>query len=199
MVTRRLLTSFLSYIFPERQNHKTVREMTAEKLLVLYRPTTAVGFVHLFSFKEPDVRALIHEAKFYGNKKAWDLLGERLALYLKHCPEGSLLIPIPLSRARQLARGYNQAEEVARCSKYLGLNTEILYRQRHTSPQTTLQRKERLKNLTDAFAVNNIESLAGKHVIILDDVATTGATLKAAEAVLRSLSPASITCLALAH
>ena len=79
----------------------------------------------------------------------------------------------------------------------------MLVRTRHTKPQTTLARKERLTNVVNAFDIRDIEAartlLAGKHVLIIDDVTTTGATLKAAKATLLPLQPASITLLSLAH
>lgn len=205
-----LLFRLCEYVFRERDDHKIVRELSVENLKKHLCPTNHSDFVFLMPFGEPAVRAVIHEAKFQGNEKAWRLLGEILSNYLKHFPEETIIIPIPLSSARLRQRGYNQVTEVARRSGVMTssktpssslprLRTDLLYRKRDTIPQTSLTRQERLKNVTDAFGVRNQPDISGAHIIVLDDVATTGATMKAAEATLRPLHPASITLLALAH
>lgn len=203
MKLNQIFTSLLSPIFPERADHRLVNKLTTENVISLLRPTTTTDFTYLVSFQEPRVRALIHEAKFHGNEKAWQLLAVGLHSYLKDCPVNTLILPIPLSKARKRARGYNQIEEVAKRAvaglDKIELNVDLLYRQRDTAPQTTLKRAERLTNVTNAFQIRNTNHFGGRNIIILDDVATTGATLKAAEAVFRPLNPASITCLSLAH
>lgn len=149
------------------------------------------------------VRATIHEAKFHHNEKAWRMLGEVLAAYLKHYQAGTVILPIPLSSQRQRERGYNQVTEVAKRAEktlpYLALRTDILFRRQNTAPQTSLAKAERLSNVAGAFGARHQDHLSGRHFIILDDVATTGATLKAARASLAPHRPASITLLSLAH
>jgi predicted amidophosphoribosyltransferase len=112
------------------------------------------------------------------------------------------IIPIPLSPARLRARGYNQVLEILQANpldpKYTIL-TNVLVRTRNTRPQTELARSERLTNMHDVFGVVHGESIAGKHILLVDDVTTTGTTLKTAKAALLPYAPASITCLALAH
>lgn len=189
-------------IFPERSDHKLVREAKPNDLLSRLQPTDHQNFISLLNFKEPLVKAAVHEAKFHNNELAWERLGGVLSQYLKHCPAGTVLIPIPLSAKRKRSRGYNQVLEVAKrgiATTHITLNDRLLYRRRDTAPQTSLQKAERLKNVTEAFGVRDLTLLTNTHIIILDDVATTGATLKAAETTLRPLHPASITCLALAH
>jgi ComF family protein len=114
-----------------------------------------------------------------------------------HTPPGSrpdLLIPLPLHRRRLRARGYDQALELARpLARQLGLplRTDLLHRRRDTAPQSRLDAPARRKNLRGAFAVD-IAALARMpalpaHVVLIDDVMTTGATLHAAaEALLRA-------------
>lgn len=198
-----LVLKWCEYVFPERSSHLLVRQTSSEIFLELLSPTVHPDFIYLLNFKEPLVRALIHEAKFHGNAKAWSLLSLALAQYLKDLPEGSLLLPIPLSNKRQRERGYNQVFEVAKRAlsqtNQIELVQQVLFRSRNTAPQTSLSRKDRLKNLENAFQVRSPENIYNRHVIILDDVATTGATLKAAKRALSLHSPASITLLALAH
>lgn len=197
-----LILKWCEYIFPERRSHLLVRQTSPEFFLTLLSPTIGPDFTSLFNFKEPVVRAAIHEAKFYGNAKAWSLLSLALAEYLKNRPEESLLLPIPLSKKRQRQRGYNQVLEVAKRSVSdtgIELDTHTLFRARDTAPQTSLSRKDRLTNIVNAFQIHSGKNIAGRHVIILDDVATTGATLMAARQALTPHQPASITLLALAH
>lgn len=198
-----MLTTLLELIFPERKDHAMVRGMEVADLIKLVKPTQHQEFISLLPFTEPLVRALIHEAKFHHNEKAWNMLGAVLASYLKHFSKETIVIPIPLSKKRRQSRKYNQVEKIAQKAMqnidHISFHTDILSRCRDTVPQTSLKRSERLKNVTNAFAVHNSSLITDKNIIILDDVATTGATLKAAEASLRPHHPSSITCLALAH
>lgn len=190
-------------VFPERDDHALVRQASEGDVLRLLAPTDRGRFVALLPFREPLVRALVHEAKFRQNEAAWHLLAAALAQYLKHCESGSVVIPIPLSAARERQRGYNQAREIAKRAlrelPQLKLQTSALYRTRDTAPQTSLGRRERLENMSGAFAALAGGGLAGRSVIVVDDVATTGATLEAAREALLPLRPAAITLLALAH
>jgi ComF family protein len=93
-----------------------------------------------------------------------------------------LLIPVPLHPKREQQRGYNQAVLLAR---ELGnvLNVPViedaLIRTRNTVSQSHLNRQERLENVAGAFTCQSINGIAGQQVILIDDVATTGATLDA--------------------
>lgn len=94
-----------------------------------------------------------------------------------------VVVPVPLHWRRQLRRGFNQAEvlarEVARATK-LPLDLRALRRIRHVPPQVGRTRAERLANLRGAFAVGPRASVGGQRVLLIDDVCTTGATLVAA-------------------
>ena len=72
-------------------------------------------------------------------------------------------------------------------------------RVRDTRPQTELARNERISNMRKAFIIKQPQQIVGKHIVLLDDVTTTGATLHAAKAALLLHHPASVTCIALAH
>jgi len=92
-----------------------------------------------------------------------------------------LLIPVPLSKKRLRWRGFNQADILAReLSTHFGYDMNAsLRRVRHQAPQATLSEKERLDNMKNAFAWSG-ELLDGRTIILIDDVATTGATLNEA-------------------
>lgn len=199
----KLLETLCTYVFPEREDHRVVRLMTSADARRHLSPATENGIIYLMRFREPEVRALIHEAKFHHNERAWKMLGEILAEYLRHVPSDTLIMPIPLSAQRRWKRGYNQVEEVAKRAAKLRPNVVmgngILRRTRDTKAQTSLDRTKRRKNMAGAFACGQGDDWRQRHVIIIDDVYTTGSTLKAALAAVQPLKPASITLLALAH
>lgn len=198
-----LFRLIIESIFPERPDHQVVRRLSLDDLLLHLNPTEKDGIIHLLPFSEPIVRATVHEAKFQHNEKAWSLLGGVLAKYLKHYPDGTLLIPVPLSRKRQRKRKYNQVTKVAKkalaISSHIKLSERVLVRLRDTKPQTTLNRSKRLSNMEDAFGTLYVSSLKDNEVIILDDVTTTGATLRAAKMALNTSKPTSISLISLAH
>lgn len=105
-----------------------------------------------------------------------------------------LVIPMPLSRERLAERGFNQALELARplARKHqLPIDPLAAQRTRHTPPQAGLSLKERAGNVRQAFSVNR--RLDGLHVVVVDDVMTTGATLNELARVLKEAGAASVT------
>lgn len=124
----------------------------------------------------------IHRFKYSGRV----ILGPPLGRMFKHMPEGlpssaDLVMPVPLHKKRLRMRGFNQslllAKEAARIFS-ARLDYMNLRRVRHTGQQTDLTAQERKKNVSGAFAVERPEGLNGKKVVLVDDVYTTGATIK---------------------
>jgi ComF family protein len=147
---------------------------------------------------------LITRYKF-GHSPGW---AASLALLLRSTPwvepaieAADLLLPMPLSRQRLRERGFNQALELARQLAPAKTDTGLLLRVRHTPPQSSLQRSQRLLNLRGAFAVEPLRhaELHGKRVVLLDDVMTSGASLFTAAQTLRDAGAAHITGLILAR
>jgi ComF family protein len=107
------------------------------------------------------------------------------------------VVPVPLHWRRRLTRGYNQAERIARpIAALLGLPFDpVLSRSRATPPQSLLGRSHRLANLRRAFRVPRPQAIRGLHLLLIDDVATTGATLDAAAEALKKAGAAAVTAL----
>jgi ComF family protein len=128
-----------------------------------------------------------------------ELLAERAGRDAPACPD--LIIPVPLHPDRLRERGYNQAIELARplaTALDVPLRHDLLLRRRSTSPQTGLDAKARRRNLRGAFAVAP-DALLPLHVVLFDDVMTTGATLREGAQVLRRAGAARVDIWALAR
>ncbi len=96
-------------------------------------------------------------------------------------PNYDIVIPAPLHRARKRERGYNQSELLASCLAVrfkIPMLKKVLIKTVNTAPQSTLGRRERLKNLSGAFCVNNPNLIEGCKVLLVDDITTTGSTLE---------------------
>jgi ComF family protein len=199
----RFLSPILDLLFPPRDTEALVREASLSSLgSHAHARTHADGTVSLFPYKARLAQACVLEAKFQGNERAQQLLGSALAEYLQELDaEGAVLVPVPLSRERRAERGYDQCERIARYAAELAqvpLDTELLVRVRDTLPQTSLGRRERLRNLHGAFAVSRPPSPAHTY-IVFDDVRTTGSTLAAAVSALKEAGAERVTGLSLAH
>ena len=136
-------------------------------------------------------RALVHALKYQQADYVADKMGQLLYQQFAHYPElaeADLIIPVPLHPKKKRARGYNQSELLARAFSRctgLALDTLALQRTRDTVSQTKLGRQGRLENMVGAFTCSHPESVKGKIVLLIDDVATTGATLEGCAVALR--------------
>jgi ComF family protein len=112
-----------------------------------------------------------------------------------------LVLPMPLSAQRLAERGFNQALVLARALAPAKTDAGLLLKVRHTPAQTALDRKDRLDNMKGAFAVDPLRAaqLRGRHIALVDDVMTSGASLFSAAQVLRQAGAARITALVLAR
>ncbi|KOR11352.1 amidophosphoribosyltransferase [Stutzerimonas stutzeri] len=133
------------------------------------------------------VDALITRFKHQARWPYGRLLGERLAHHLEHAfadglPRPDLLLPVPLARRRLRQRGFNQAQMLADwLSRPLGIATDarVLERVLDTPAQQQLDAATRRRNLRQAFAIATAADVKGRHLALVDDVLTTGATAEA--------------------
>lgn len=113
-----------------------------------------------------------------------------------------VIVPVPLHYTRLVKRRYNQAALLAReLGRYTGLPVDCfsLVRHRKTRPQVEFSGFERVRNVKNAFSVPHPEKLAGKRVVLIDDVLTTGSTLKECAAALKKAGVRSVDALTVAR
>jgi len=136
------------------------------------------------------VRRAVHELKYRGARVRVGLLASLLAEALEARPlQLDALVPVPLSARRRRERGFNQAELIARAlAERIGVPVEpsALQRTRHTSAQVGKSGLERQANLAGAFACPYPDLVHGRRIGLVDDVMTTGATLRGCAEVLRA-------------
>ena len=150
------------------------------------------------------VQRLIHQLKYKNRRDIGVFLGEKYGTYLHHSPffdTIDLILPVPLHKKKRMQRGYNQSEEFATGlgkAMKLPVDPYLLYRSKSTETQTRKSRFRRWQNVSEIFAVGNPVILKNKHVLLVDDVITTGATMEACILVLSAIPGIRISIAAIA-
>lgn len=158
-----------------------------------------------FAFRKGNiVQKLVHRLKYRGDQA----LGEYMGRLLGHKLEGQeamsgidLIMPVPLHPRKLRKRGFNQSECLARGLSdvlHIPLDVRNLQRSSFTATQTKRTRYARWENVSSVFQLRDTKSLTGKHILLVDDVITTGATLEAAAACLLQGGAASVSVAAFA-
>lgn len=144
------------------------------------------GFALFWVKKNESVQKLIQLLKYKGRDDIGVWFGNMLAMRILESDikyDWDCIVPVPLHPKKERKRGYNQSNAIAKgVSEVLGIpvNNDILRRTRSTVSQTIMNKTQRLSNMKDAFAVKDGKyDSAGKHIFLIDDVLTTGATLEA--------------------
>jgi len=148
---------------------------------------------------ESPVQSIIHHFKYSGMARLAESFGRSMRDLLP--AEIDAIIPVPLHRTRLAERGYNQAEALANgLARNSGAKIlPAIKRTRPTPTQTNLTIPQRIENVRGAFALTrHADALPGKHVLIVDDVMTTGSTLAAVAETLLTAQPRAISTLTLA-
>ena len=139
-----------------------------------------------FSYKKGSrYQKLIHSIKYKGMKELGFEIGQRYGFVLKESENFQslgLIIPVPLHPKKLKLRGYNQSEWIGKGiseSMEVPFSADNLYRKTFTSTQTRKNRFERWQNVDGIFGVKMPEEYIGKHILLIDDVVTTGSTIEA--------------------
>ncbi len=154
---------------------------------------------------EGPVLEAIGRLKYGGKTLVADALGPLLGEFTAKrftLPKQILIMPVPLHPKRLRERGFNQSLLLARkVAKRLDAELDFLslIRRKQTAPQTTLSRKEREKNVENAFALKSPEKVRHKNILLVDDVATTLNTLNACAKVLKLGGAKTVYCVTLAR
>lgn len=141
---------------------------------------------------------LIHLLKYKRRTAVGVLLGRALGEELRETAWArgvDLIVPVPLHPKKEAVRGYNQSALFAKgLSEILSIPTDdkCLRRTRPTESQTRKTRAERIENVAGAFAVRHHAQLEGKHILLVDDVLTTGATVEACAAAVLAVPGTSV-------
>lgn len=140
----------------------------------------------LYQFeKEGSVQKLIYQLKYEGGKSTGVFLGKQIGYAIKDCSyfqNIDYIIPIPLHPKKEKLRGYNQSKYIAKGIQEIlkvKTNNHSLIRTENTDSQTRKKRFSRWENMMNSFALKKTKKLQNTHILLVDDVVTTGATLEA--------------------
>ena len=214
-VARRFFYALLDAVVPPRERAARTSARSLEDVPLAPVSHTLLGehVTAIMDYQDAVVRDLIRSLKYDGSSAAAALAAAALADYLREevasarqfSPRNILLVPIPLHRSRKRERGFNQIEIVLKAlpqefrdGTLSRLSPEVLVRTKATKQQTKLSRRERVKNIAGAFEVPDPAHVERTHIFLIDDVATTGATLVNAAKPLKKCG-ADVTLLALAR
>jgi len=154
--------------------------------------------------KDSILQNILHAIKYKGNTVAAKHLGILAGIRLENAPRFDkidALIPLPLHKKKQAKRGYNQSEVMgnalaAQCQ--LPVINDAAIRYKYTETQTRKSREERNENVKNIFEVVKPEKLANKHLLIMDDIITTGSSLESFALCLHQVPGVKISVIAVA-
>ena len=126
---------------------------------------------------------IVYSMKYLGHPEVGELMGRMAAVEFAKSgffDDVDLIVPVPLAKKRQRARGYNQSMEIARGVSEitrLPIVADAVVRKSFNGSQTEMNRWQRNENVEDVFTLKDGSRIEGRHVLIVDDVVTTGATV----------------------
>jgi len=150
------------------------------------------------------IRKIIHALKYKGIRELGNIMGKIYAGELKQSGflnDIDIIVPVPLHPLKQRKRGFNQSEQICEgISSVTGLpvNTSVLKRIAFSDTQTNRSRYDRWLNVERIFGVSDYESLKGKHILLVDDVITTGSTIESCVTELLKIENTKVSVIALA-
>lgn len=185
-------------------NYHRIPDNPVSKLFWGRFPVQMAAACYTFTKNGP-VQRLVHRIKYKGKKELGKVLGRQYGYSLmegRHLPSFDLVIPVPAHPDKLSSRGFNQSEWIAfgiAEAMKLDCVPAALVRRKQSGTQTNQRRFDRWKNVKDDFAVVDPELIRGKHILLIDDVVTTGATLEACSRKVLEVEGAKVSILTLAH
>ncbi len=184
------------------------RDNPAEQML--WGRTYLQGVICLYFYsRDNEYRRLVQKVKYEGDIKLGKYLGHLLGEYITGTdyPLPDYIVPVPIHWRRRWRRGYNQAEVIARGLQEalpcrIPILNNLIYRRKYTSSQTNMSMGVKWENAHGTFALRkrfHTETLQGKHIWLVDDVLTSGATAEACFDTLRTIPDLKITLITLAY
>jgi len=177
-----------------------------EMIQALWGRVPVEGATAFFYYRKGGrVQNLVHRFKYKGKQQIGTYLGKLYGHKLANqFPYNAIdiIIPVPLYKKKEQRRGYNQSEVFANgLSKTMGIpvETNVLFRIRSSESQTRKTQEERWENVKEIFSVSNPERIEGKHILLVDDVFTTGATIEASADTLRKAANVKISVVTIAY
>lgn len=216
-ITENIFNKFLSFLFPVKcfscNNEDTI---LCDRCLKDFSRAVDTPFTWIYtnySFRDMRMKKIIHAIKYYHRKDLITPIVSGLATrkLKEHVAQfnNPIIIPIPMSTLRKYLRGYNHAELIAlEFSKQLNIpmSTNVLAKSKNVKQQSKLKnRKDRFINMKNTFEIINLPAQAGKenildrHIILVDDVTTTGATFLSAYETLQKAGFKNISAICIAH
>lgn len=148
---------------------------------------------YAYFVKGGSIQRIIHELKYNHNPKIGNFVGRLCAENIKgsdFVSDIDMLVPVPLHPKRQKERGYNQSLEICKgIAEVTGvpIDSNTLIRKINNTSQTKNSRFDRWENVADIFTLSNLETFKNKHILLVDDVITTGSTIEScAKEILKS-------------
>ena len=215
-----MFKKLLDLLFPEKCiKCGRLGVIFCEKCLVSSKPAHLNEYAEIrsiFSYKDPHIKHALWLLKYKNKKSLGEIFGRHLSDLVREDIEDAkvltpntpiYIVPVPLSKKRRFSRGYNQSELLAsvvvKNIPQVILGTELIVKVRDTIPQAHMKnKKDRLQNLKKCFSVLNKEAenkIFGSHMILVDDITTTGATLLEINRVLKRFGARNIYMYTIAH
>jgi competence protein ComFC len=212
----KVIDYFLDILFPPSETEIILKRITTETIYKKCQKNNESGQDNMFSifkYKDLFIKDCIYELKNNKNKHAIrifsEILKEEIIYYLEeNLIDVDNLITVtwvPQHKSTYLDKGYNQAEELVKAicssSPQIFQKVKLLIKTKKTKPQHEIKnKKERLKNLNGVFEISNPNlQISNALIILIDDVYTTGATLKESRRVLLQNGASKVVCFTIAH
>jgi len=197
-----LICSYCWYQLPVTNFHLDTANAAAKQLWGRVKIERVASY--LYFVKESNVQYILYHLKYFSKPRLGEVLGVKYGELLQgsNFTNADIILPIPLHPKKFKKRGYNQSEYVAKGlsrAMCIPVITDNLFRHTLAESQTTKKRYERYENMRTIFEVKDPEALVGKHILLVDDVLTTGATIEACANKLLEIPDVKVSVVTLAY